>query len=241
MKISRYFFLFVFSLTLLPISNVYSQEYPVSVVDFGWMNRSYTEDVFAGEYQQSAVGNLFTPCKMTLSIIDMVRMRKTDKEKTLRFGDYIGLFPIYAGGTKVFLENDTSEEIGFGTGFSLGAFVLYHFKPDIGIGFNVKWDVSLDAVTDYKSFYSYYQPLIYYSLLGHYKHFSLQFSTTISPQPRKDQVGQGIEHSSQAIELKYLLGSKNYLVGSYEMMSGSFGAGRKDKINTLYLGFGFRM
>ena len=241
-------FLVVLLFLVLTPKNSFSQAYPITTIDFGWINRTYYSDINNNTtYDKSAVGNLFTPCKMTISVIDLVRMKKSEEEKTFRFGDYIGLQPIYGGGTKLYSNNQTTDVIGYGTGFYLGAFMLYHFKPHIGVGFNVKWDVSLDAIYNSKSFYSYYVPLIYYSLLAHYNQFSLQFSTSINAQPRTDNAGFLMNKTSQVIELKYLLGSKVYLVGSYEILNGNFTRlsddyiTRKDRFNSLYLGLGFKL
>jgi hypothetical protein len=183
---------------------------------------------------------------MNISVIDLIRTRKSDQEKTFRYGDLIGLMPIYGGKVKLFESNTTSKgAIAYGAGFSLGAFVLYHFNPDIGIGLSYKWTVSLDAFNDGKSNYSYYVPLSYFSILAHYKRISLEFSTTLNSEPtiadmissqnkklaksKMDNVFSYYYSSAQFIDIKFFFSKKAYLTLKYEFLNGQEYGGSQDR------------
>lgn len=244
--------------------NAFCQKYPISTTELGWTNRSYyrqtrqtplvmnndgtiTATGDFNEYKKLAVANTFIPCRMNLSIVDLFRTRGSDQEKTLRFGDLIGLSPIYGGSVKLFEpDNTTKKAIAFGTGFFLGAFVLYHFDRDLGVGLSYRWDVSLDAFDDGKSNYSYYVPLSYFSILGHYKKFSLEFSTTLKSEPtvakmissqnkklakgKMDNVTAYNFGTAQLIDLKYFFGKKKvYLTVKYEFLNGQTYEGNQDR------------
>jgi len=252
---------YIFFTFLLFEVSIYSQYYPINTVEFGYMHRSHYKQTrenplimnsdgtitVIGEfndYERRASANIVVPARMNLSIIDMLRMKNSNEEKKIRFGDLFGLLPIYAGTAKVTEADLTSKEINFGTGFSMGAFVMYHIKPEMGLGFSYKWDVSLDAINDRKSYYSYYVPLNYLSILMHYQRFSLELSTTLDPRPteqdmieknntrlekkKHDKVGEYYHGNGQALDFKFYINSKLYLTVKYERLKGEWYMGSQD-------------
>ena len=259
----------------------FAQIYPINTYEFGWTHRNHFKQLREIRlvnnpdgtitakggmlpYEKFAVTNSVLPCYMTLSITDMLMMRHSNEEKTIRFGDLIGLNPIYAGSAKYYDMNGEDKTTNFGTGFFVGGFLLYHYNKDMGIGFNYKWDVTLDGIINHKSFYSYYEPISYYSLLFHYKMFSLEFSTTLSKEPdvqdmiddyneriaKKNYTHIGNYHHphTQILNFKYLFYKKKmFLAAKFEFLRGDWYTGnekdfalfRRDKFNTTTITFGY--
>jgi len=106
--------------------------------------------------------------------------------------------------------------------------------------------VSLDAFDDGKSNYSYYVPLSYFSVLGHYKKFSLEFSTTLNSEPtvakmisaqnkklakgNMDNVTAYNFGTAQLIDLKYFFCKKKvYMTLKYEFLNGQTYEGNQDR------------
>ena len=247
--------LMVFSLQTI------AQYYPINTWEFGWSHRSHSKQSLETPLKLNTNGtitatgglksiekvgitNAIVPFYMTLSVVDMFRMKDED-EKTYRFGDLIGLLPIYAGQAKMNTNDGVDKTINFGAGFYVGAFFMYHLNDDIGIGINYKWDVVLDAIYDYKSNYSYYEPMSYYSVFAHYKKLSIEFSTSINPKPSEqkmndymndrllknkyDNIGNYYVGNSQRIDVKYFFNDKIFVSAKFEFLHGDSYQGNQDQ------------
>ncbi len=249
-------------LIILTISSYsYAQHFMINTFEFGWSHRTHYEqsrevplilntdgtiisDGGMAPVNKDGVTNVVFPCYMTLSVFDMIRM-KHGEEKKYRFGDLIGLFPIYAGSAKMYTNEGTEKAINFGAGFFIGGFFMYHFHDDFGVGVNYKWDVVLDAIIDYKSDYSYYEPMSYYSVLVHYKRLSLELSTSFNLEPSEqkmndymndrllknkyDNIGNYYVGNSQRIDFKYFFSKKFMISAKYEFLHGDAYQGNQDQ------------